>query len=161
MMVDSKPIPKPDPEPEFEPEPVREDRTAHLFRNSDNPSTGGGGSQGATQGTGNEGEEAGKIEGRGVVSGDVGEGLVGGGSMLGDPRLDEKPQEAGTVRIRIQVDAAGKVISASPVYESILTTLTDSYHVKLAQRAAMTARFEGNATQNRRLGYITITFDLE
>lgn len=161
MMVDSKPIPKPDPDPEFEPEPVREDRTAHLFRNSDNPSTGGGGSQGATQGTGNEGEEAGKIEGRGVVSGDVGEGLVGGGSMLGDPRLDEKPQEAGTVRIRIQVDAAGKVISASPVYESILTTLTDSYHVKLAQRAAMTARFEGNATQNRRLGYITITFDLE
>ena len=159
MAVNVKP--DPDPEPEPDPEPVRQDRTAHLFRNPGDPSAGGGGSHGSTQGTGNEGEETGKIEGRGVVSGDVGEGLVGGGSMIGDPRLDEKPQEAGTVRMRIQVGADGKVISASPVYESRLTTLTDSYHVKLAQRAAMTARFEGSATQSRRLGYITITFDLE
>ena len=66
----------PDPKPEPEPEPEREDRTAHLFRNPGAQSAGGGGSQGETSGVGNEGDEAGKIEGRGLVSGDFGDAML-------------------------------------------------------------------------------------
>ena len=153
--------PDPDPEPEPEPEPVREHRAAHLFQNLGNPSAGGGGSQGSTEGTGNEGEEAGKIDGRGVVSGDFGDAMLNGGTMIGEPRLAEKPQEQGTVRVNIVVDAAGKVIQASPDYQSAVTTLTDSYHVNLAMRAAKTALFDSDPMKPRRSGYITIRFDLE
>jgi outer membrane biosynthesis protein TonB len=153
--------PDPDPEPEPDPEPVREDRTAHLFRNPGDPSAGGGGSQGSTSGTGNEGEETGKIDGRGLVSGDFGDAMLNGGTMIGEPRLSEKPQEQGTVRVNIVVDGSGKVIQASPNYQSAVTTLTDSYHVNLAMRAAKTALFDADPTKPRRTGYITIRFDLE
>ena len=153
--------PDPDPEPELDPEPVREDRTAHLFRNPGDPSAGGGGSQGSTQGKGNEGEEAGKIDGRGVVSGDFGDAMLNGGTIIGEPKLTERPQEQGTVRVNIVVDGSGKVIQASPNYQSAVTTLTDSYHVNLAMRAAKTAQFTADPTKPRRTGYITIRFDLE
>ena len=159
MAVNVNPEPTPDPEPE--PEPVPQDRTAHLFRNPGNPSAGGGGSQGQTDGVGNEGEEAGKIDGRGVVSGDFGDAMLNGGTMIGEPRLSEKPQEQGTVRVNIVVDGRGKVIQASPDYTSAVTTLTDSYHVNLAMRAAKTALFDADPMKPRRTGYITIRFDLE
>ena len=45
MAVNVKP--DPDPEPEPDPEPVRQDRTAHLFRNPGDPSAGGGGHRAA------------------------------------------------------------------------------------------------------------------
>ena len=112
MAVNVNPEPTPDPEPE--PEPVPQDRTAHLFRNPGNPSAGGGGSQGQTDGVGNEGEEAGKIDGRGVVSGDFGDAMLNGGTMIGEPRLSEKPQEQGTVRVNIVVDGRGKGHSGVP-----------------------------------------------
>ena len=161
VAVNVKPDPDPEPEPEPDPEPVREDRTAHLFRNPGNPSAGGGGSQGETKGTGNQGEETGKIDGRGVVSGDFGDAMLNGGTMIGEPRLSERPNEQGTVRVNIVVDGTGKVIQASPDYQSLVTTLTDSYHVNLAMRAAKTALFDADPMKPRRTGYITIRFDLE
>lgn len=159
VAVNVKPDPEPDPEPE--PEPEREDRTAHLFRNPGNPSSGGGGSQGQTEGTGNEGEETGRIDGRGVVSGDFGDAMLNGGTMIGEPKLSETPEEQGTVRVNIVVDGSGRVIQASPDYQSVVTTLTDSYHVNLAMRAAKTALFDADPMKPRRTGYITIRFDLE
>ena len=154
--------PDPDPEPEPEPEPVREHRAAGLWRKPGDPSTGGGGSQGSTEGTGNEGEEAGKIDGRGVVSaGDFGEAMLDGGTMIGEPKLTERPNEQGAVRINIVVDGSGKVIRAIANYESTVTTLTDSYHVNLAILAAKTALFTADPMKPRRSGYITIRFDLE
>ena len=84
-----------------------------------------------------------------------------GGTMIGEPKLTERPQEQGTVRVNIVVDGSGKVIQASPNYESAVTTLTDSYHVNLAMRAAKTAQFTADPTKPRRTGYITIRFDLE
>ena len=151
----------PDPKPEPEPEPEREDRTAHLFRNPGAQSAGGGGSQGETSGVGNEGDEAGKIEGRGLVSGDFGDAMLRGGTMIGEPKLDEKPRQEGSVQINIVVDASGSVIQAAPDYQSALTTIRDSHHVQLAMRAAKTAKFDSDATKPRRSGYITIRFDLE
>ena len=81
--------------------------------------------------------------------------------MLGEPVLDEQPKEEGSVRIKIVVDAFGNVTSAIAVYQSALTTLTDSKHIELAKRAAQTAKFEPNSLHPRRTGYITIRFDLE
>ena len=159
VAVQSAPDPKPDPEPD--PEPEREDRTAHLFRNPGAQSAGGGGSQGVASGVGNEGDEAGKIEGRGLVSGDFGDAMLRGGTMIGEPKLDEKPRQEGSVRINIVVDASGSVIQAVPDYQSALTTIRDSHHVQLAMRAAKTAKFDSDATKPRRSGYITIRFDLE
>ena len=158
MAVNVKP--DPDPEPEPDPEPVRQDRTAGLWRKPDDPSAGGGGSQGSTQGTGNEGEEAGKIDGRGVVSGEFGDAMLNGGIMIGEPKLTERPQKQGTVRVNIVVDGSGKVIEANTDFTAV-TTLTDSYHIELAKRAAKTAQFTADPTNPRRRGYITIRFDLE
>lgn len=157
VSVNSDPDPVPDPKPD----PVPVDRTAQLFQNLSASNAGGGGSQGSSEGVGNEGVESGSIEGRGVVTGDFGEGLVGGGSMIGEPKLAERPIQAGTVRMRLQVGPDGKVLSAKPEFASKLTTLTDTYHLKLAERAAFTAVFESDSDQSRRLAYITIRFDLE
>lgn len=161
VAVQSQPDPDPDPDSDPEPEPVREDRTAHLFQSPTQSSSGGGGSQGESDGVGNEGEETGKIDGKGVVSGDFGEAMLNGGTMIGEPQLDEKPTQDGSVRVNIVVDGTGKVILASADYQSSLTTIRDSRHVKLAIRAAETARFDGDPTNPRRTGYITIRFDLE
>ena len=147
VAVQSDPDPKPEPEPE--PEPERQDRTAHLFRNPGAQSAGGGGSQGETSGVG------------GLVSGDFGDAMLRGGTMIGEPKLDEKPRQEGSVRINIVVDASGSVIQAVPDYQSALTTIRDSHHVQLAMRAAKTAKFDSDATKPRRSGYITIRFDLE
>lgn len=150
----------PDPEPDPVPDPVRVDRTAHLFQNPGDPSAGGGGSQGNAEGTGNEGEETGRIEGRGVVSGDFGDAMLNGGTMIGEPKLSEKPTISGLVRINIVVDASGKVIQAR--YDGgDNSTIADTYHIRLAERAARSALFSPDATRPRRTGYITIRFDLE
>ena len=96
-----------------------------------------------------------------MVSGDFGDAMLNGGTMIGEPRLSERPNEQGTVRVNIVVDGTGKVIQASPDYQSLVTTLTDSYHVNLAMRAAKTALFDADPMKPRRTGYITIRFDLE
>ncbi len=143
-----------------EPEPVRVDRTAHLFQNPGNSSAGGGGSQGSSEGTGNEGEETGRIEGRGLVSGDFGDAMLNGGTMIGEPKLTERPTISGLVRINIVVDASGTVIQAR--YDGgDNSTITDSYHIRLAERAAKSAKFSADPIRPRRTGFITIRFDLE
>ena len=149
---------EPDKEPEPEPDPVV--RSAHLFQQQGNPSAGGGGSQGSQQGTGNEGEETGQIDGRGVVSGDWGDAVLNGGTMLGKPKLSEDPRVEGVVRVNIVVDGSGKVIQAR-WDGGTHSTVTDSYHIQLAERAARSATFSADQTKPRRNGYITIRFDLE
>ena len=158
MAVNKDPDPEPQPEPE--PDPVRVDRTAHLFQNPGNPSAGGGGSQGSNEGTGNEGEETGRIEGKGLVSGDFGDAMLNGGTMIGEPKLTERPTISGLVRINIVVDASGTVIQAR--YDGgDNSTIADSYHIRLAERAAKSAKFSADPTRPRRTGFITIRFDLE
>lgn len=138
-------------------EPERTSIAADIIRNS--MSSGGGGSEGESEGTGNEGTEDGKIEGTGVVTGNFGTASLNGGSLVSEPMLSEKPMKAGIVRVKIIVDGSGKVISTE--YDGGKhSTLADSDHIRLAKIAAMTATFT-TSTALRRSGYIDIRFELE
>jgi hypothetical protein len=142
-----------------EQEPERISAAANLIR-SNSASSGGGGSEGSSEGVGNQGDEDGKIDGSGVVSGDFGNASLNGGSLVNAPRLKEKPQQEGEIRIKIIVDSNGKVISAK--YDGGLhSTFSDSEHIRLAREAALSATFTSNASVPRRSGYITIRFELE
>jgi hypothetical protein len=146
-------------EPVDEPvvEPVRTSAGANLVSSS--AASGGGGSQGDSEGVGNQGDEDGRIDGSGVVSGDFGAASLNGGSLVNAPKLTEKPEREGDIRMKIVVDSNGKVISA--VYDAVNSTFADSEHIRLAKIAAMTATFTSNTSKPRRTGYITIRFELE
>ena len=154
VAVNVKPDPKPDPEPD--PEPVREDRTAHFVQEPRQSHCPGVAGLRETEGTGNQGRKLERLMAEVWCPGDFGDAMLNGGTMIGEPRLSERPNEQGTVRVNIVVDGTGKVIQASPDYQSLVTTLTDSYHVNLAMRAAKTALFDADPMKPRRTGYITI-----
>ena len=160
MAVPTEPEPveeKPEP---VEPEPERTVSSALSNAFSSLAASGGGGSQGANeQGAGNEGNETGKIDGKGVVSGDNGDSVLEGGRQIGKPVLDEKPQQEGVIRVNIIVDKSGAVTSAR--FDVLNSTLTDSHHIALAIRAAKTARFTANPAMPARTGYLNIRFELE
>ena len=137
-------------------EPVRTSAGANLI--SIFASSGGGGSEGDSEGVGNQGAEDGKIEGSGVVTGDFGSASLNGGSLVNPPRLTEKPKRDGVVRMKIIVDSNGKVLTAE--YDAKNSTFADSEHIKLAKRASLTATFT-SSTSPRRSGYIDIRFELE
>ena len=137
-------------------EPVRTSAGANLI--SAFASSGGGGSEGDSEGVGNQGAEDGKIEGSGVVTGDFGSASLNGGSLVNPPRLTEKPKRDGVVRMKIIVDSSGKVVTAE--YDAKNSAFADSEHIKLAKRAALTATFT-SSTSPRRSGYIDIRFELE
>lgn len=149
---------RPDPPPPVEPEETPD--PALLNALSSLQSSGGGGSQGtASSGSGNEGADDGHIEGRGVVSGDDGDWELEGRSRIGAPVLDEKPQMAGSIRVKILVDKSGSVIEATYVPEG--SDITDSNHIRLAIRAAKTAKFTPHATLRYQQGFMNIRFELE
>ena len=141
-----------------EPEPVRVSAAANLIRS--NAASGGGGSQGNSSGVGNQGDEDGKIDGSGVVSGDFGNASLNGGSLINAPRLKEKPKREGEIRMNIIVDSSGKVISAK-FDGGLNSTFSDSEHIRLASEAAMSATFTSDSSRPRRSGFITIRFELE
>lgn len=120
---------------------------------------GGGGSEGRSTGTGNEGNPLGKIDGSGVVRGDGFEAGLDGGALVGKPRLEEKPTRSGTIRVEIVVDAAGKVVDARFNREG--STFSDQRHIELARKAAFTAMFTPSPGKARRHGWINIRFQLE
>lgn len=140
-------------------EPVRTSEAANLIR-SNSASNGGGGSEGTSSGVGDQGNEDGKIDGAGVVSGDFGNASLNGGSLVNRPQLKEKPKREGEIRMNIVVDANGKVISAT--YDGGLnSTFSDSEHIRLAKEAALSATFTTDPNRPRRSGFITIRFELE
>ena len=144
--------------PVVEPEPVRVSAAANLIRSD--AASGGGGSQGSSEGIGNQGDEDGKIDGSGVVSGDSFDASLNDGSLVNAPRLKEKPKKKGVVRINIIVDSNGKVLSAK-FDGGFNSTLSDDEHIRLAREAAMSATFSPNSSIPRRSGFITIRFELE
>ena len=140
-------------------EPVRTSEAANLIR-SNSASNGGGGSDGSSSGVGDQGNEDGKIDGAGVVSGDFGNAYLNGGELINRPQLKEKPKREGKIRMNIVVDASGKVISAK--YDGgIDSDLADSEHIRLAEEAAKSATFNADPNRPRRSGFITIRFELE
>jgi len=143
--------------PVVEPEPVRVSAAANLIRSD--AASGGGGSQGSSEGVGNQGDEDGKIEGSGVVSGDFGDFSLDG-DLVNAPRLLEKPKKKGVIRVNIIVDSNGKVLSAK-FDGGLNSTLSDVEHIRLAREAALSATFSPNSSTPRRSGFITIRFELE
>ena len=125
-----------------------------LFSNS-----GGGGSEGQQQGTGNSGAEDGQIEGTGVVSGPIRGELLDGGQMIGKPTLDRKPTAEGVVRMKVYVDKSGNVTEAR--FDPEYSTTSNNQLVQLAKEAALTATFESNPIKPIRIGWIEFNFKLE
>lgn len=142
----------PDPEPEISQD--LSNALSQMFNNS-----GGGGSEGQQQGTGNAGVEDGKIEGAGVVSGLATGELADGGKMIGDPTLDRKPTAEGVVRMKVYVDKSGKVTEAR--FDPENSTTSNNQLVQLAKEAALTATFESHPIKPTRIGWIQFNFKLE
>lgn len=141
-----------DPDPEISQD--LSNALSQLFNNS-----GGGGSEGEQSGVGNSGAEDGKIEGAGVVSGDFGDSFLEGGTMIGEPNLDRKPDEEGVVRMKIYVDKSGAVTDAR--FDAANSTTSSSRLVALAKEAALTAKFSSHPTKPTRIGWIQFNFELQ
>ena len=141
-----------------DPDPVISDDLSNalnqMFSNS-----GGGGYEGQQQGTGNSGAQDGQIEGTGVVSGEFGDSFLEGGTMVGEPNLDRKPNEEGVVRMKIYVDKSGTVTDAR--FDATNSTTSSSRLVALAKEAALTAKFSSHPTKPTRIGWIQFNFELQ
>ena len=158
VSVPTAPEPVKEPDPEPEPERIVDSRLSNAF--SALAQSGGGGSEGASdQGTGNEGEENAKIDGRGVVSGDEGDFQLDGGKIIGRHILNETPRKEGVVRVKILVDKYGKVTSAT--YDGPGSNTADSELIEMACRAARTTTWDENLARPVRSGFVTIRFELE
>ena len=149
-----------DPEPVEDPEPERivDSQLSNALDNMFGAS-GGGGSEGASQGTGNQGVNDGRIEGTGVVTGDFGDSFLEGGEMIGDPTLDEDPSQEGVVTLKITVNKAGVVIDSR--FDPAGSTTSSGHLIELAKRSAATARFSSHPTKSTRQGWIRFNFKLE
>ena len=140
-------------------EPERESQGANLI--SQFAASGGGGSQGDSEGVGNQGAEDGRIEGTGVVTGDFFEASLGDGAkMVEGPVLDETPSKEGNVRVRIIVDSKGNVIDAKPDAADQFTNTRYSELYELAIKAAKSTKWAESSIP-RRKGYINFRFELE
>jgi len=153
----------PDPvleEQEEEPEEPEQTVSTALGNRLDRLSAGGGGSQGTQQqGTGNEGNPEGDMFASGTTVGNVTMGCSHGGKVVGLPVQDKDPTATGVVRVKLTVDSEGKVLTAK--YDAEHSTLADSFHIRIAQEAAMTAKFDVNRSQIRRTAYIEFRYELE
>jgi len=120
-------------------------------------SSSGGASDGSESGTGNEGNEEGVIDGKGIFDGGGWE--LAGRGMLGLPSLDESPTEEGTVVLNIFVDRTGKVIDTKRDYTASNTS--SDYLFRLAEKAAKTAKFNVKSdAPHKQKGSLTFIFKL-
>lgn len=158
VSVPSNPDPVSTPEPDPEPERQLNSRLSNAFNAL--AQSGGGGSEGAAEsGAGNEGADDGRIDGRGVVSGDNGDFSLDGGKIKGYPIQEEIPNKEGVVRVKIVVDKYGKVTSAT--YDGAGSSTADSELIEMACRAAKTTTWTENLARPIRTGFVTIRFELE
>ena len=158
VSVPSNPDPVSTPEPDPEPERQLNSRLSNAFNAL--AQSGGGGSEGAAEsGAGNEGADDGRIDGRGVVSGDNGDFWLDGGKIKGYPIQEEIPNKEGVVRVKIVVDKYGKVTSAT--YDYDVSSTADSELIEMACRAAKTTTWTENLARPIRTGFVTIRFELE
>ena len=147
-------------EPDKQPEPERQvnSRLSNAFNALSQ--SGGGGSEGASEsGKGNEGAENGRIDGRGVVTGNEGDYVLNGGRIVGFPIQEEIPHAEGVVRVKIVVDKHGKVTAAT--YDGTYSSTADTELIAMACRAAKTITWTENLVMPVRTGYVIIRFELE
>jgi len=147
---------KPNPEPEPEPEVSK---GLGNILDKINETGGGSPSEGAGEGTGNEGTQSGSINGMGVVSGDGIGFSLGDRGMTGRPKLSEQPKEEGRVVLDIYVDRNGNVLETRPNYDRSNTS--SSYLFELAKKAAKKAKFQVSAdAPPKQKGSMTFIFKL-
>jgi len=126
-----------------------------------NSSNGGGGSDGNSEGVGNEGDKNGQIDGSGAVQGDgIGFSLAGRG-LIGRPKLTENPKEEGVVVLNVYVDRNGKVTRTTRNYEKSVVSAQGHTLFALAEAAAKTAKFSvKNDAPSEQKGEMTFRFEL-
>jgi TonB family protein len=121
------------------------------------------GSEGVTQGEGNQGSPTGSTE-----SDNYAQGLGGGGinfSLAGRnpvnlPKPEYNAQVSGTVVVRIRVNREGKVISAEPGVKG--SNILDENLLAAAKKAALNARFNAKSdAAYTQAGTITYHFVLQ
>jgi TonB family protein len=110
--------------------------------------------------TGNEGIEAGNVDGKGTFGGNGSSFELGGRSMIAGPKIGEKPTEEGKVVLNIWVDRQGNILRTSQNLKE--STTTSQYLFNLAQNAAKKAKFNPlpSATPEQR-GKMTFIFILQ
>jgi len=156
-----KPVEEPQPPPPEEAPPKVNERA--LYRGRKN--TDATGSEGITEGQGNQGSITGTPD-----SDNYADGLSSGGgginfSLAGRnpvslPKPEYNTQVSGTIVVRIRVDREGKVISAEPGYKG--TNILDENLLEAARKAALKARFNAKAdAAYTQTGTITYHFVLQ
>ena len=149
------------PPPEEEPPKVNERALYKGRSNTDNTS----GSEGITEGEGNQGSITGSPD-----SDNYADGLSSGGgginfSLSGRnpvslPKPEYNAQVSGTIVVRIRVNREGKVISAEPGVKG--TNILDESLLEAAKKAALKARFNSKAdAAYTQAGTITYHFVLQ
>lgn len=171
---DPKPVKKPDPKPTEvtkpqaeQPKPL-EEKPREVNQQALFPGQKPGGSntgQGETGNPGNQGNPDGSTESNSQVGGPVGGGdgisfSLGGRSSLSLPSPEYPRQKSGRVVVEVTVDRNGNVTKATGGVRG--STTTDSELVKVAERAALQAKFDmkSDAPAEQR-GTITYVFRLQ
>ena len=148
--------------PPPEPEPPKVNENALYKGRKDTDATG---SEGVTQGDGNQGSITGSPD-----SDNYADGLSTGGgginfSLAGRnpeslPKPEYNAQVSGTIVVRIRVNRDGKVISAEPGYKG--TNILDESLLEAARKAALKARFNSKSdAAYTQAGTITYRFVLQ
>ena len=154
-------VPEPTEQPveEAPAEPTLSPELQNILNAMNQPS--GGGSEGSTQGEGNEGVQTGNPEGMGTM--DLGDGIsysLGGRGHLKGPDVVKEHKEEGKVVLNIYVDRNGKVIRTSPHLAGSTTTSQALFN--LASKMAKSARFKSDANAPpEQKGQMTFVFVLE
>ena len=155
----SAPTSTEEPQEETQPEPEVSSalNDALSMINSDG---GGAASDGVTEGNSNQGTQSGNIDGIGVVAGGAIGYEMAGRSLVGSPTLDDAVTEEGKVVLDIWVDKNGNVKDTDRNY--ILSNTSSDYLFGLAEKAAMTAKFNANpaAGPTPQKGKMTFNFRL-
>ena len=155
---ETKPVEQVQPPPE--PEPRKPDPRAMYTGRRDTDATG---SEGETQGEGNQGSPTGSTESENYAQGLGGRGIVAnltGRNPVSLPKPEYTADVGGTVVVRIRVDRNGKVISAEPGVQGS-NTLNESL-LEAAKKAALKARFNAKSdAAYTQQGTITYHFVLQ
>ncbi len=124
------------------------------------------GDEGITYGPGDQGDPEGDPSSKNYDGDNSGLGNVGvghdltGRNLLSIPPINEDYTETGKVSVSIKVDRNGKVLFAK--YTQKGSTTTNQKLVKLAEEAAMQAKFSPNSkVAEEQFGTITFTFKLK
>ena len=146
--------------PPPEPEPPKVNERALYKGRKDTDATG---SEGVTQGEGNQGSVTGSPDSDNYTDGLGGRGInfsLDGRTPITIPKPEYNAQESGTIVVRIRVNNDGKVISAEPGQRG--TTITDGNLWESAKKAALKARFNAKSdAAYTQAGTITYHFVLQ